>query len=283
MNLSIDHVTVASRDLASLSAAYNQAGLSPEYGGTHSNGVTHMAVVGFGDGSYIELISKADTEQESPWWHSPIQENGGPCAWAVGVDDIAAGTARLRDRGISVDGPHSYHRTPEEGARIEWELTFLGDGDPGTMLPFLIEDTTPRTRRISPTDDMATTSITGIETVVLAVPNRTTAVERFKTAFELSTPAKRFDSTREAKIAVFPNAPVILAEPASDGWLTERLNAFGPIPIAYLLGKEPTAATPFDVEHTEEFADRTVSWIGPTTPLDRPYLGIVETDDQSSS
>ena len=53
----IDHATLAARSLDPMVEALRGLGFGPTYGGAHSNGVTHMSLVSFPDGSYLELIS----------------------------------------------------------------------------------------------------------------------------------------------------------------------------------------------------------------------------------
>ncbi|WP_050033999.1 VOC family protein [Halorubrum halophilum] len=281
MDLRIDHVTVAGRDLDQLTKAFSDAGLPVEYGGRHSNGVTHMAIAGFRDGSYIELISTLEPDTESPWWDSPIHEDGGPCAWAVDVDDIGAVSANLRDRGIHVDGPSEYERTREDGMLVEWDLTYLGKGDPGSMLPFLISDRTPRERRVQPTGDLASSPIVGVDTVVLGVADLDAAVRRFETAFDASNPTISENDYFDAKTASFTDLPVILVEPNGDGWLADRLAAFGPRPVAYLLGTEGHDDVQFlEIDdHTSGPLDgRKVEWLSVSDPVDRPYIGLVDVE-----
>ena len=68
MPLKIDHVTLAGSDLKALEQVFALAGLATDYGGPHSNGITHMSLLGFDDGSYIELISTLEPGQAAPWW-----------------------------------------------------------------------------------------------------------------------------------------------------------------------------------------------------------------------
>ncbi|RKS75172.1 glyoxalase-like protein [Haloarcula quadrata] len=273
MDLEIDHVTIAATDLEQLQTAAAEAGLPTEYGGEHSNGVTHMAVTGFQDGSYIEYISAFDKTAISPWWHVPIQKGGGSCAWAIRVDDIEAVSLRLRERDVTVDGPDSYQRVREDGTRVEWQLASLGGGDPGKTLPFLIEDETPRSERITPTADLTDHPLTGIERVVLAVSNLEHATARFETAFGLNSP-QYVDDSLPAEVADFPGTPVILAEPDNSGWLRERLDRFGPLPVAYLLGTTDRVS-PFPIETQASIATHSVDWLTLKTPIDRPYIGII--------
>ncbi|MFC7068718.1 VOC family protein [Halobaculum lipolyticum] len=279
MDLQVDHVTVAGRSLDRLVDAFEAAGFPVEYGGTHSNGVTHMAIVGFRDGSYVELISTMESGAASPWWDDAIRGDGGPCAWAVGVDDISATTAALADRGVRVDGPAAYERTREDGTLVEWDLTYLGDGDPGSSLPFLIEDRTPRERRVRPTGDMASSPIHGVDTVVVGVPDLDAAVRRFTDAFDLAAPERTAFATFDADGAVFPDQPVALAAPTGDGWFAERVDEFGPSPVAYLLGCDSEEETRFDDCTEGSLGDRRVDWLPVTDPIGRPYVGIAEATD----
>jgi catechol 2,3-dioxygenase-like lactoylglutathione lyase family enzyme len=282
MDLRIDHVTVAGRDLDRLVDAFDDAGLPVEYGGRHSNGVTHMAIVGFRDGSYLELISTLEPDADSPWWDGPIHGNGGPCAWAIDVADIDAASADLRDRGVEVDGPARYERTREDGTLVEWDLTSLGGGDPGSTLPFLISDRTPRERRVRPTGDLASSSIVGVDTVVLAVPDLDAAVERFRTAFDAGDPTLGESDDFDAGTASFPDLPVALAAPRGDGPLVDRLAAFGPRPVAYLLGDagrdDDGRVIDVDARTEGSLGDRRVEWLSVTHPVGRPYLGLVDAD-----
>jgi len=283
MDLQIDHVTVAGRDLDRLTDTFSDAGLPVEYGGRHSNGVTHMAIVGFRDGSYIELISTLESDAASPWWDVPIHEDGGPCAWAVDVDDIDAVSADLRDRRVRVNGPSGYERTREDGMLVEWDLTYLGEGDPGSTLPFLISDRTPRERRVQPTGNLASSSVTGVDTVVLGVDDLDAGIEEFETAFDADAPTISDSDTFDVETASFPNLPVMLAEPRGDGQFTDRLSSFGPRPVAYLLGDEGRDE---DDDRVLEVGDRTagslgnrrIKWLSVSHPTGYPYIGIVDAE-----
>jgi hypothetical protein len=283
VDLQIDHVTVAGRDLDRLTDTFNDAGLPVEYGGRHSNGVTHMAIVGFRDGSYIELISTLESNTESPWWNVPIHEDGGPCAWAVDVDNIDAVSADLRDRRVRVDGPSGYERTREDGILVEWDLTYLGEGDPGSTLPFLISDRTPRERRVQPTGNLASSSVAGVDTVVLGVDDLDAGIEEFETAFDADAPTTSESDTFDVETASFANLPVMLAEPRGDGQFADRLSSFGPRPVAYLLSDEGQDE---DDDRVLEVGDRTagslghrqIKWLSVSYPTGCPYIGIVDAE-----
>jgi len=277
---SIDHVTIAGSDLDDLSAAFDGVGLATEYGGPHSNGTTHMAVVGFGDGSYVELLSTRSGVETSSLWDAHVQNDGGPCAWCVAVDDVESVAATLRSRGVPVEGPTRLTRDRPDGVTVTWDLAFLGDGAPGSTLPFLIEDVTPRERRVTPTGDLAATPLSGVERVVVGVPDLDAAVEEFRTAFDLPAPERGSVDAAPvdfaADLAWFPDAPVVLAQP-DDGWLAERVAAFGAAPVAFLLGSDDVEATAERVpltDATPSFAGASVRWIRPAELGGVRYLGV---------
>jgi len=161
----IDHVTVAGRDLDALRDRFASVGLISEYGGEHSNGITHMAVVGLPDGSYIELIASRDpSNHDHAFWPGHIAEDAGACAWAIEVDDVSAESTRLRERGIGVEGPHRMSRRRPDGRAIEWDLAFLGQSPtPGIDLPFMLRDRTPRAWRVQTTPGMEINSRRGAD------------------------------------------------------------------------------------------------------------------------
>nr|WP_157744180.1 VOC family protein [Halopenitus persicus] len=198
-----------------------------------------------------------------------------PVCVGAGVDDIAAATSTFRDRGIVVDGPTAYERRREDGVLVEWDLTFLGDGDPGSLLPFLISDRTPRTRRVQPTGDLASAPVSGVDSVIVGVRDLAAAVDRLRTALDLDAPVRGSVERLHADVAVFGDAPVALASPRDDGWLAERLEAFGPLPVAYLLGSDPGVTDRFDDLETGSMAGRRVDWLPLTDPVGRRYLGLV--------
>ena len=85
-DLTIDHVTIAGKDLKAMQATLAAAGIPAEYGGPHSNHATEMALASFPDGSYLELIAiqpKADpVAVAAHYWSKHMQNDAGPAASA---------------------------------------------------------------------------------------------------------------------------------------------------------------------------------------------------------
>ncbi|HKV83002.1 MAG TPA: VOC family protein [Ktedonobacterales bacterium] len=266
MRLTIDHVTIAAPRLDLIERAFTDAGMTPEYGGAHSNGATHMDTLGFDDGSYIELISRLSAEGASPMWDTFIVGDAGPCAWAVATDDIAGEAERVRALGIPVQGPAPLNRTRPDGTLIEWELAFLGEGSPGATLPFLIQDKTPRAWRIQPSASVSASELRGVAGVALAVPDLDVASALFQRVFEWPEPELGESDDLDARLAHFADTPVTLATPRqTDGWLALRLERFGPAPCAIFLASDDLGATVrrLPLVAPSQWMGRELRWVEP--------------------
>src|ERR1700730_2498916 len=88
--LSVDHVTVAGKDVSAMRKRLAAVGLKSDYGGKHTNRATEMALVSFPDGSYLELIGvQPDPDPKMVAihpWAKFLNGVGEPCGWAVRVD-----------------------------------------------------------------------------------------------------------------------------------------------------------------------------------------------------
>ncbi len=265
----IDHVTVAGRELEPMRLAFEQIGLPSVYGGAHSTGGTHMAQVGFDDGSYIELIAAREPGQYGGKWARQIAADAGPCAWAAQVADIGAEAARVAALGVPVAGPLPMERERPDGARVEWELAYLGESTPGNLLPFLIEDRTPRELRVRPTPGVAGSELHGVAQVVLGVDALDPAISLFRRVYGWDEPARYEDAAFGARLARFAGTPVTLAEPlqatASGDWLRERLAQFGPLPCAFLLASDDLGASTsrMGLGERRNWCGQAVAWVLP--------------------
>lgn len=267
MSRTIDHVTFAGTDLGALRTAFEQAGFEPEYGGVHSNGITHMALVGFEDQSYVELISKTEEsiDETSPWWDEQIDGGAGATAWAVPSEEIDEETERIAAGGLPVDGPEQFHRERPDGDRVEWELTRVGEGPQGSTYPMLIMDHTPLERRVTVTADAETTGVAGLGTVVLGTTAEESEryVEGFETLFDTERSRTVEQPSFGARVTHFDDAPVGVATPLDgETWLADRIGTHGTLPCAYLLDPTDLDVTldRFEVAETTGWADDAVHW-----------------------
>ena len=259
--------------------AFAALGLVSEYGGAHSNGLTHMALLGFEDGSYVELVSTVKAgEQDIPIWKDFIVEDGGPCAWAAWSSDVAAEAKRVSALGVAVQGPFPGGREKPDGTQAQWKLAFIGVQAIGAVLPFLIEDVTPRAYRVKPTEGIASLGLRGVAAVVIGVRNFDEPVASFRRIYRLAEPLILEDREFGAKLAHLAGTPVILAAPPDEsGWLTARIDRFGDAPVAFLLGVTDfdAASRHFDAKEASEWFGRRVAWIAPEK-IGGTRLGLIE-------
>jgi hypothetical protein len=239
--LELDHVSICGSNLDALRQDFTDVGLTADLGGPHGNGITQMASIGFDDGTYIELIApiKPGATAGSDW-SKFMSEDAVTCAWAVGTNVLLQEVDRLKKAGVAVKGPDSGSRKRPDGMSIEWKTADVGNGTPGSTLPFAIEDETPRAWRVQISASVQGSPLTGVENVVLGVNNLDAAIALLKKAYGWSDPL--LETQKDiGKMAYFPGEPVILAAPAGGGWLADRLAKYGESPVAYLLASRDFA------------------------------------------
>lgn len=276
--LRIDHATVAWSDLDPVVDEFTELGLAPVYGGVHDNEVTHMSIVGFTDGSYIELLSTVAADTRSPLWAEYISGDAGPTAWAIEVDDVAAFAKRSIDADLPVNGPRTMTRERPDGTVLEWDLAFINGY--GETLPFVIRDRTPREYRVQPRETITSDYFSGIAEVVIA--QETIDPEPFRRLHRFPDPVKGTHDDWNAALGSFPGQPATLAAPRGEGWLADRVDRFGPSPCAFLLGTSDLG----EVQESHPIA-RTDTWFGHRvgwfdTDLLDGMLGVVETTDSTA-
>src|SRR5882757_10243853 len=172
--LELDHVSICGPDLDALRQAFTSVGMTPDFGGPHGNGVTQMALVGFEDQSYIELISPIKPGvTEGSDWAKFMSADAGNCAWAVSTNVLLQDVDRLKKAGIAVGDPKRGSRKRPDGMSLEWVTAQVGPGTAGSLLPFMIEDQTPRTWRVQPSESMKGAPVFGVDSVIVGVNDLT--------------------------------------------------------------------------------------------------------------
>ena len=266
MDLQVDHVTVCGRDLERMRRAFAEVGLATEYGGRHANGLTHMALVGFSDGSYLELIAPVDAADPTlvsraagmmSGWMPLMMGDSGAGAWAVRVTGIREEAERLRERGIVVRGPEVGGRTRADGAKLEWETALIGVGAAGSVLPFMIEDRTERGLRVQVSQSARRAGFVGVAAVMIGVRDLSGAPALFDRAFGLGKAVVEEHAELGVRLASFSGTPVMLAEPLGNSWLSGRLERFGECPAGFVLA----AAWEIKVAETSEWFGRRIRWL----------------------
>jgi len=262
-DLAIDHVTVAGRDLKAMQARLAAIGIRSEYGGRHQNHATEMAITSFPDGSYLELIAlQPDADPKAVaahYWSEQMEDNAGPCAWAIRPKDMPAEIARLRAAGVQVGAASRSGRNRPDGKRLDWETANLGPEPNGTFFPFMIRDFSPRDLRAYLDRSPATADFRGVRRVVIAVRDLKVSVDRYRQAFDLPAPAGQVDERFGARLAGLRGTPVVLAEPLnSHSWLAGRIAKFGEGPCAFVL--QTARADRYETASRTQWFGAEISW-----------------------
>lgn len=240
--LELDHVSVCGSNLDTLRQVFADVGLKPDFGGPHGNGITQMALIGFDDGTYLELIAPIKPGvTEGSDWAKFMTEDAVACAWAVTSNVLLQEVDRLKKAGIAVTAPEAGSRKRPDGMSVEWKTAGVGPGTRGSVLPFVIEDETPREWRVHTSASVAGAPVSGVVSVVLGVNNLDASIALFRKAYGWSDPVIQKEKDF-GKLAYFPGEPVMLAAANGGGWLAERIAKYGESPVAYLLATRDFAA-----------------------------------------
>jgi catechol 2,3-dioxygenase-like lactoylglutathione lyase family enzyme len=277
--LTVDHGVICESELGPIQQAFANVGLRSDYGGRHLESPTQMAILGFEDYSYLGL----DTPVTSPAPQGVelgkfMDGNAGPCAWVVNVSDIGREVERVSRLGVKVEDPNYLSRKKPDGTLSKWKKAKLGEETSGAMLPLLLQDITPRSYRVEPSASTKGTNLTGVAIVVLGVRDLEASIALFRRVYSWPAPVVEQHPDFGAKLAYFEGTPVILAVPlAQNSWLSERLDQFGPSPIAFLLGTRnfKTTSARFSFSSATQWFNRKVSWFDPDK-LHGVRLGVID-------
>jgi hypothetical protein len=145
----LDHLVILVEELEDAVAGYEELGFRVTLGGEHADGLTRNALVPFADGTYLELVAfiDPDDERDNVWgWRPFLGTGGGLVDYCAASDDLPADARRLVEAGFGLDGPDAGGRTLPDGTQIRWKSARIQQE--GRVLPFLIEDETPRHLRV---------------------------------------------------------------------------------------------------------------------------------------
>lgn len=232
----LDHLVILVQDLEAAIADYGRLGFGVTPGGEHADGLTRNALVPFEDGSYLELVAFVDPDdpRDNVWgWRSFLSSGGGLIDHCAASDDLRADTRRLEDLGLEINGPDDGGRRLPDGAEIRWRSARIRQD--GRVLPFLIEDLTPRSSRV-PGGSAA------------VHPNGARGVSRL----EIATPDPEGAARSLAALIGTPSEPLrlgacalLLAAPESDV-ARRRIDAAGPGPLAVGLASDAPGGEELD-------------------------------------
>jgi len=179
MVLHLDHAVIAVHDLDAAIQDYRSLGFTVTLGGAHANRATHNALITFANGTYLELLAPTH-EPRLPGlidFCALLRYGEGLVGFALRSEDLSVDVARLHLQGFAVGAIQPGERRRADGVLVQWQLALLEDG----FAPFLIQDITPQSRRIS-TDPAVTThanATLGLRAVEVEVPNLRRARDRW--------------------------------------------------------------------------------------------------------
>lgn len=140
MRMELDHLVVGGPDLAVLKRTFlEQHGLRALPGGRHPGRGTHNALLGLGQGCYLELLAP-DPEADGGDWANALAYLGEPAlhAWCLRVPDAAEAAARLEAGGLAARRMPGA-RSLQGGGELRWELVFAEGHGFGGAMPFFVD------------------------------------------------------------------------------------------------------------------------------------------------
>ena len=227
MLVGLDHLVILVEELEEAVAGYEELGFRVTPGGEHADGLTRNALVPFADGTYLELVAFIDPAggRDNVWgWRPFLETGGGLVDYCVASGDLIADTRRLEEAGFGVEGPDEGGRRLPGGEEIRWKIARVRQE--GRVLPFLIEDETPRASRV-PTGSATEhpNGATGISQLQISARDGEKALE--------SLAALTDDrSARGDTFRVGPHALVLVTPDDPKDSVERRLETSGPGPFA---------------------------------------------------
>jgi len=171
MLLGIDHIVLVVRDLAQAVDDYSRAGFTVTPGGEHTGGLTHNALIGFDDGVYLEIIAFKDPSrlQDHSWWPR-LARGEGLVDYALLSDNLQGDAAAFQQRGLAIGNVQPGSRVRPDGQQVAWRVLHPERQLGQTVLPFVIEDVTPRSLRVphaaAAQHPLAVSGVAGLRLVV---------------------------------------------------------------------------------------------------------------------
>lgn len=245
----IDHLVLAVPDLDAATTGYEQIGFTVVRGGRHP-AATHNALIGFADGSYLELLAFYEPSPNHRWW-GPRQQGDGLIDFCLATDDLPADIAAFRRAGVEMKDPEPGSRLRPDGYRVSWVLSLAGARHRG-VAPFLIQDVTPREERV-PRQTTHPNQVTGIGALIVAVEDIATVRQWYERTLGTSGQGVRRDDLDAAgvRFTVGPHRLEFVAPRTGRGPVADWLSARGPSPYAATL--RTTSGKPGQLDERKTF------------------------------
>ncbi len=138
--MTLDHLLLAGPDLTALVRLVEErTGLRAQRGGRHLGHGTHNALLGLGEGCYLELLAP-DPTQDGGGFRDMVAHLEGPAlyTWCARAGTAADVARRARAAGAT---PRRLpmQRQRADGSTLAWELVFVDAHAYGSLVPFFID------------------------------------------------------------------------------------------------------------------------------------------------
>jgi hypothetical protein len=225
----IDHVVVLVQELERAMVDYRRLGFEVVPGGRHASG-THNALVGFADGTYLELLAFREASPDHRWWPALLR-GGGLVDFCAATDDLEGDIACMRRMGLAISDPRPMSRLRPDGRELRWRLAVLTSSETG-LFPFLIQDLTPRRERL-PSELRHGNGVVGLAAIRLAVEAVQPVADRY--AALLGEPPRADGPASQRRVQCGPQMIEISEPEGADSNVSTWLSAHGASPCALRL------------------------------------------------
>ena len=227
----IDHIVIAAPSLERAIETYRGLGFNVVDGGKHPYG-SYNALIGFADGSYIELLSFYEESPAHPWWALLHERGGGLIDFCLATDDIRGDLAAFRAQGVDPGELTEGGRARPDGYEVRWINNKVGGAWQG-LIPFIIEDVTPRDERL-PREREHANGVTGIQSLSLATDDvaRVAGVMSAVTGAEGRAVMDDGAGASGIRLEIGPHQLAYLEPNREDGPLAAHLAANRPAPYS---------------------------------------------------
>lgn len=182
MRLAFDHLILLTHDLEDAVRDFEMLGFTVQRRNDSVEGSMRNRFICFADGSYLLLSTFADPDQAQRHRLAPFFAKGeGWADYSFVVDDLAGAASRLTSADLPTRGPVKVADTLATGEDWSLDLLMAGVGSGGDgALPFLVEDTAGRNKRI-PAALPHANGATGIAGLRIAAQSAHKVVAAFET------------------------------------------------------------------------------------------------------
>ncbi len=225
----IDHIVIAGPDLDVLTTAFESLGFDVVGGGKHPIG-SYNTLIGLQDGAYIELLSFYEDSPKHYWWDAVHSRGGGLIDFCMQTDDIRADYAVFQAQGVEMSPLVGLSRVRFDGYQLSWLNNEIYGPYQG-LIPFIIEDETPREERV-PKENQHRNQVAGIDTITLVASDLSLATRIMDAALGRSGIPVQEDELNASGIVYEVGAQRLeyLAPTDEDSPLLQHISAKAPLP-----------------------------------------------------